>query len=184
MKPAGLHENVHGELERIHLASFGWALWCCDHRREEAEEVLQSAYLKVLEGSARFGGESTLKTWFFAVIRRTAAEQRRRRWMRERLLERWFTEAPERAAEPDPERAAAASQASRALLEALGYLSARQREVLHLVFYQEMTIEEAARVLGISLGTARTHFERGKRQLRGRLATGDATWNMRKERRS
>jgi RNA polymerase sigma-70 factor (ECF subfamily) len=157
----------------MHQASFGWALWCCDHRREEAEEVLQSAYLKVLEGSARFGGESTLRTWFFAVIRRTAAERRRRRWMRERLLERWFTESPERGAEPDPERAAALSETSRALLEALGDLSPRQREVLHLVFYQEMTIEEAARVLGISLGTARTHFERGKSQLRRRYAAGE-----------
>jgi RNA polymerase sigma-70 factor (ECF subfamily) len=49
-------------------------------------------------------------------------------------------------------------------------LSPRQRDVLHLVFYQEMTIEEAARVLHIPLGTARTHFERGKRKLRQQLA--------------
>jgi RNA polymerase sigma-70 factor (ECF subfamily) len=49
-------------------------------------------------------------------------------------------------------------------------LSARQRQVLHLVFYQDLTVEEASRVLKISLGTARTHFERGKTQLRQRLA--------------
>ena len=49
-------------------------------------------------------------------------------------------------------------------------LPARQREVLHLVFYQDLTIEEAAKVLNISLGTARTHFERGKSRLRGLLA--------------
>ena len=38
-----------GELGRMHSNSFGWALLCCNHRREEAEEVLQTAYLKLLE---------------------------------------------------------------------------------------------------------------------------------------
>ena len=76
--------DFQGELGRLHAASFGWALWCCDHQRDEAEEVLQTAYLKVAEGMASFDGKSSLQTWFFGVIRRTAWEQRRRRWLRER----------------------------------------------------------------------------------------------------
>lgn len=79
--------DFQNELGRLHSASFGWALWCCDHRREEAEEVLQTAYLKVMEGAARFDGNSSLRTWFFSVIRRTAWEQRRKRWLRDQLLE-------------------------------------------------------------------------------------------------
>ncbi|MGA9353126.1 MAG: RNA polymerase sigma factor [Terriglobales bacterium] len=162
--------DLQGELERMHAASFGWALWCCDHRRDEAEEVLQVAYLKVLEGAARFDGKSSLRTWFFSVVLRTAWERRRRRWVREQLMGRWFIRKPEPVVAPDPERAASGSESSRALLKALASLPGRQREVLHLVFYQDLTIEEAACVLKISLGTARTHFERGKAQLRKRLA--------------
>jgi RNA polymerase sigma-70 factor (ECF subfamily) len=64
---------------------------------------------------------------------------------------------------------ASASEHSRTLLKALAVLSARQRQVLHLVFYQDLTIEEAAQILNLNLGTARTHFERGKRQLRKML---------------
>ena len=131
---------------------------------------MQTAYLKVLEGTARFAGRSNLRTWFFAVVRRTAWEQRRRRWLRELLVGRWLTRQPEFVAGPGPEQALASSEENSALRQALIKLPARQREVLHLVFYQELTIAEAATVLSISLGTARTHFERGKARLRELLA--------------
>lgn len=157
--------DLRDELERLHPASFGWALWCCDHRREEAEDALQIAYLKVLEGTARFDGRSSLRTWFFAVVRRTAWENRRRRWLRELLLGRWQRQnAPPGDYRPDD--APVSSDGNHALRQALAALPTRQREVLHLVFYQELTIAEAANVLSISLGTARTHFERGKARLR------------------
>jgi RNA polymerase sigma-70 factor (ECF subfamily) len=162
--------ELHDELERLHPASFGWALWCCDHRRDEAEEVLQAAYLKVLEGGAHFEGRAALRTWFFSVVRRTAWEQRRRRWARELLLGRWLTQQPALAPHPAPDEALRSSEESHALLRMLAKLPARQREVLHLVFYQDLTIEEAAKVLNISLGTARIHFERGKTRLRSLLA--------------
>jgi RNA polymerase sigma factor (sigma-70 family) len=167
------------ELGRMHSNSFGWALLCCNHRREEAEEVLQTAYLKLVEGTARFSGESSLRTWFFGVIRRTATEQRRRRWMRHQIFERWVAGRPAQANVPDPEAVVLETEGSRALLQALAGLSPRQREVLHLVFYQELTIEEASQILKISLGTARTHFERGKRELRKMLA-GPGTQHERK----
>lgn len=157
--------DFRDELERLHSASFSWALWCCDHRREDAEEVLQTSYLKVLAGTARFDGRSSLRTWFFSVVRRTAWEQRRRRWIRELLLARWVRQ-PAFAAVGQPDEALSTSEESNTLRQALAVLPTRQREVLHLVFYQELTIEEAAKVLNISLGTARTHFERGKARLR------------------
>ena len=78
------------ELERLHGASFGWAMSCCGHRREEAEDVLQTSYLKVLDGSARFAGGASFKTFLFAVIRRTAAERRRREVVRGGLVARWL----------------------------------------------------------------------------------------------
>ena len=154
------------ELPRCHEASFGWALQCCGYDRAEADEVLQTAYLKLLDGRARFAGRSQPKTFLFGVIRRTASERRRRESLG-RLLTRQLS-APESPASPQDQ--ATRSSATNELLRAMAQLGRRQREVLHLVFYGEMTIEEASRVMGVRLGTARTHYERGKRHLREILA--------------
>jgi len=163
--------RLEGELRGLHLASFGWALGCCRGDRGEAEDVLQAAYLKVLEGRARFDGRSTFKTWLFAIIRRTAAERRRRSWMRVLALDRWRTGRPAPAPAPDPERLACGGEAAERLREALLTLPARQSELLHLVFYQDLSLEEAAQAAGISLGSARTHYHRAKARLR-RLLDG------------
>ena len=40
---------------------------------------------------------------------------------------------------------------------------------MHLIFYQDLTIEETSATLGISIGSARTHYERGKKRLRREL---------------
>src|SRR5260370_8383358 len=114
----------------------------------------------MLDGRARLEGRASFRTWVFAVVRRTAAAE----WRRAAL--RWLV--PLRALDGtaatggDPGVALVRSETSRELLVALALLPRRQREVLHLVFYQDLTIAEAAEVLGVSLGTARTHYDRGK----------------------
>ena len=157
---------MEAALAAIHAESFSWALACCHRDRFLAEEVLHVAYVKVLDGSARFDGRSSLKTFLFGVIRKTALEQRRARWLSARRLTQWFTSRTESQPPADPEAAAIREERTRALAAALARLSGRQREVLHLVFSHDLTIEQAAGVLGIATGSARQHYERGKMRLR------------------
>ncbi|HXH28660.1 MAG TPA: sigma factor, partial [Candidatus Polarisedimenticolia bacterium] len=82
------------ELERLHPASFRWALACCSGDREEAREVLQTVYMNLLDGRARFDGDSSPRTWLFAVIRRTASGRRRAGLVRRVLLGRWARRRP------------------------------------------------------------------------------------------
>ncbi len=159
-------EELAAAIEPLHESGFGWALACCGRDDDMAREILQSAYVKILEGKARFDGRSSLKTWLFGVIRRTAAEHRRRAWIdsARRALGGGSERVP--AASPDPEARLVRSEKDRAVRSALARLSLRQREVLHLVFYEGLTLEESAGVLGVSVGSARTHYERGKARLR------------------
>src|SRR5690242_17031526 len=81
---------MNSDLARLgaatHEENFARALGCCRRDRRAAEEVLQTVYLKVRDGRARFDGRSSLKTWLFAVIPRTAAQHRRLGCFRHRRL--------------------------------------------------------------------------------------------------
>ena len=166
--------ELEREIERLHDQSWGWALACCARDREAAADALQSAYLRILSGRARFDGRSSIRTWLFGVIRLTALDEARQTIRRESRTT--GSAAAELVADPAPGTDALAEQSdeSAALLATLGELSPRQREALELVFYHGLTIEEAAQVMHISLGSARTHYDRGKKALASKLAHGAA----------
>jgi RNA polymerase sigma-70 factor (ECF subfamily) len=153
-------------LERNHRENYGWALSCCSHDPVEAEDVLQTVYLKVLEGRARYAGKATFKTWLFSVIRNTAAEERRRNMLHRILLVK-YQKNTDHVMEEDPlDEAAYQSQIQTILRVALAALPKRQHEVLQLVFYHGFSLQETADVMRISIGSARTHYDRGKKRLR------------------
>ena len=153
------------ELEKPHQASFGWALSCCRHNHADAEEVLQMVYLKILQGKAVYRGECKLQTWLFAVIRKTAIGERRKHLLRTLKS----IAMPEGDSSAQLEVSLERSEMRRRFNEALARLPVRQRETLHLVFYQDLSLSEAAVIMNISVGSARRHYERGKKRLREML---------------
>lgn len=171
MTEDGVHQDSGDLLDRlqeVHLSAFAWALHCCAGRRAEAEDVLQTVYLKLLTGSARFDGRSTFRTWVFAVIRSTARETHRTIGRRLRLLSTWLA-GKTGAQEAVAPAIAYENELRESIGRLLSTLSSRQREILQLVFYHDLTVEQAAQVLGISIGSARVHYVRGKDSLRRRL---------------
>jgi len=161
-------------MQEHHQASWGWARACGARWGVEAEDVLQSVYVKVLSGQAAYRGSAAFKTWLFAVIRNTALDERRRRRLRWLLP---FSDEGEADARPDrtadPGGQVEQSQAAESFRKAIARLPGRQQEVMHLVFYQDLSIQEAAEIMGVSLGSARTHYERGKQRLREWLSEGE-----------
>ena len=162
-------QQLRAALEQHHAESYGWALCCCRRDAERAQEALQRTYLKVLQGAARYQGRGSFKTWLFAVIRRTAADERRRDLIRRMRLLRYSRDAGAPEARASPGAAPEVDELRAAFLAALEALPARQREVLQLLFYHQLTLAEAAEVMRVSVGSARTHYDRGKKSLRKRL---------------
>lgn len=165
-----MNAELASQLEALHADAHGWALHCCAGDHSRAEDVLQNAYVKLLRGQALRDPDAagTFKTWWFGVIRFTAREEARRQRFRDSVPGRWLRMFGDRPGDPQPSpvRRLELDERAKWLREALAELPARQSETLHLVFYQDLSIAEAADVMGISLGSARQHYERGKARLR------------------
>jgi RNA polymerase sigma factor (sigma-70 family) len=163
-------DDLEQLLSQHHRAAFGWALTCCRWDRAAAEDVLQIAYLKTLDRRAKYDGQSTFVTFLFGVIRLTANEERRRNTLRT-VFSIGAREENLAHGSSDGLAQLVEDEAATELVAALKQLASRQRDVLHLVFYQDLSIAGAAEVMGISVGAARSHYERGKANLRRLLGT-------------
>ncbi|HMS02247.1 MAG TPA: RNA polymerase sigma factor [Gemmatimonadaceae bacterium] len=166
-------QAIEQRLAAEHAAAYGWALHCCDGDPDDAADVLQATYMKVLSGQAVFGARAQFRTWLFGVVRFTALEMQRRR---RREIAFAAPGVPEDVARvPDAtatDGALLAAERTARIAEAIAQLPTRQREVLHLVFYQECTVAEAAVAMGVSVGAARVHYDRAKQRLRTLLGDG------------
>jgi RNA polymerase sigma-70 factor (ECF subfamily) len=152
---------------------FRWCLTRCGYDRETAEDLMQQTYEELISGRARFAGDSSLKTFLFGVAQNLAFTHFRKATARARLAERAaiLSEAHEcRTLETE-------HFDSQRLWQAVRELSDRQRDVIELVFCNELTIEEAASVMQTTVGTARQHYGRAKRALAIRLADHEVYLN-------
>ena len=170
--------ELKAELEKLHSSSFGWAMSCCRRDRELAEEVLQTVYLKIFEGKAAYRGEASLKTWLFAVIRKTVISEHRKRLLRFMRFSSAEENLEAASSMKGPAASLERSEEQLRFEHALKQLPGRQREALHLVFYEDISLREAAEVMGISIGSARTHYERGKKHLRECLAQSEVNYGI------
>jgi len=144
---------------------------CSAWNAADAENTLQTVYLKILEGRAVFGGRASFRTWLFAVIRNTAAAERRRNFLLGRRLVGDERAVDAATVEHDATDPVYRAELALHLRKALAALPARQREVLHLVFHHDLTLEQAADVMQVSVGAARQHYDRAKRRMRTLLQT-------------
>ncbi len=149
----------------------------------DAPDTTQEVFLKVFKGIKRFHGESSLKTWIYRIAVHEASN-RRRWWFRHKMRESSIEPAPERQAEDqavlgigDTLADAADSpldtvlhQEIRNHVEAeLKQLQEPYRTTVVLRDIEEMSYEQIAEVMNVSLGTVKSRLVRGRDALRRRL---------------
>ncbi len=143
----------------------GYLLTCLNDRAA-AEEVLQDVMLAVWQHAAGFRGESKVRTWMLTIARNRAINRQRRHAPALVSLDDGFdSPSPDTGPMERVERATR----QQALQEALRRLPAEQREILDLVFYQQLSGPEVADVLQITLGTVKSRLHRAKEALRRTL---------------
>lgn len=147
-------EQLAKLLEGMHKAAYLWSRQCCHYDDDMAREVLQTVYLKIFEERARYHEKSSFQTWLFSVIRYTAIDILKKRTV--------YNDLEAALAVPVHD----ADEDTTDYRKMLRQLPEQQAHVLLLAFYHDMTLEAISVVMDISIGTVRTHYERGKKRLK------------------
>lgn len=131
----------------------------------EAEDVAQDAFIKLYLAWNRIDHSESLDGYVRRIIIRTFLNGRRQLWRR---LERLTNEPPDTpaASAPGPEQ--------RMLVwAALAKIPPRQRATLVLRYWEDLSVEETARLLECSVGNVKSQCARGLRTLRELLERQD-----------
>jgi len=134
----------------------------------DAEDAVQSAFIRALERIDQLKPGSPFGPWFYRVLRSTCLNLRRREALRR------HEEIPVSAAGgPDPEKDLQRELTRERVVIALGELPEMQRLAVTLYDLEGYSHQEIAGILGIAVGTSRAHVHHARRALR-RLIGPDA----------
>lgn len=153
-------------LAELH-ARFGDALFryllTLNPDRQLAEEVLQDTLVAAWCGAEGYRGSSSVKTWLFGIARRRAHDAMRRRQLKV-VGDDGLGASPD--PEPGPEEEFIIAARSQELARLVGRLAPHHREILALIFFQDLAYAEAAEVIGVPIGTVKSRLHGARRELR------------------
>ena len=156
-------------------AAFNLAYWML-RNREEAEDVVQEAYLRAFRAFSAFKGDA-VKPWLLVTVRNaafTALEARKRVRnvivLSDDLKPRKDGEAREVACgAPSPEALLIAEGERKQLLSALASLPLKYRDIVVLREMEGLSYNEIAEVTCTPIGTVMSRLSRGRAELRKAL---------------
>ncbi|MCA9652021.1 MAG: sigma-70 family RNA polymerase sigma factor [Myxococcales bacterium] len=128
---------------------------------EDVDDLVQQAFLALLEGQQRIRETSSFRAYLFSIARRTlyaryGARLRNREDPGEKTAHDLL---------PSPSQHAAASEETQRLLDALRRLPLDQQIALELFYWEDLTADEIADVVEAPVGTIRSRIRRARRQL-------------------
>jgi RNA polymerase sigma-70 factor (ECF subfamily) len=138
-----------------------------------AEDVLQETFLAAWRAAGTFQGRSAVRTWLLTIARNQAWHQRERE-ARLPMDDVPLPELGEAAGwgDENPEEGVLRSQRRECLARALEALGPEEREILVLRELEELTGEETAAALGISLAAMKSRLHRARLRLAAQLRRG------------
>ncbi|MEU0485608.1 RNA polymerase sigma factor [Streptosporangium sp. NPDC006013] len=137
---------------------------------ESAEDLVGETFLVAFSRRRSYDlAYPDARPWLFGILTKLMSRQHRTEAARYRALSRTPVDGYEDSPADRVAVRVSAQAARPALISALAALPAKDRDVLLLITWGELTYEEVARALGIPVGTVRSRLNRGRRKVRAAL---------------
>ena len=133
----------------------------------EVEDVLQETFLGVWRGAAGYRPEGSAGGWLWGIARRQAALWLRRRGPAELLLPAVI--AADGRYPGDPAEAALSRAELAQAVSALGPEGGAARETWRLMYVEDKSVAEVAKLMGVSAGTVKSRAHRARQLMRAAL---------------
>jgi RNA polymerase sigma-70 factor (ECF subfamily) len=168
--------EVFEVLVRRHRARIVRVAWRFTRNREDAEDITQQAFQKAFVHFRQFEGNSSFSTWLTRIVMNEALMWLRRKRALSGVLIEESSMSNETALAldfpdlgPNPEDSCLQRERKRILSAAINELSPRMRAAIHLREIGELSIEETAHVLGLSVGAVKGRVFHARKKLRETL---------------
>lgn len=133
-----------------------------------AEEVVSDTMMAVWRRAGSFTRTSRVSTWIFGIARHKALDSMRRTGRRQREVDLdGFVDRPH--SQESPIDCIQRKQVASLIQHVLTSLSPEHQEILRLVFYEELSYEEIAKLLSIPENTVKTRVYYAKHHLKRQL---------------
>jgi RNA polymerase sigma-70 factor (sigma-E family) len=138
-----------------------------------AEDLMQATLVKIYRAWSKVAKKDTMSSYARTVLLRTWLDEKRRPWRRSEV---GHAEVPDRLDESvAPEQAAERSWARDIVHGALLNVPPRQRAVLVLRYFDDLSVAETAAAMGCTEGTVKSQAARGLANLRAVMATASVS---------
>ena len=135
-----------------------------------AEELCEDTFVRLAVKKPKFSGKAAFRTWLYAIGRRVAADHLRKMSRREILsLEALSEKGFDPPADGDVTESYLRDERKQIVHRALGRLIDSHREVLWLVYFENLSVKEAAEVLGKSPHAAESLIHRARLSMKAEL---------------
>ncbi len=129
-----------------------------------AEDIFQDVFIKVNQKLHTFQGDSNIKTWIIRITINTCKDYMKSAW-NQKVMQ--FTEVHENTLTGKDEFVAVEQEdENRLVRDAVIQLPQKYKDVLLCVYFQDMSVAETAKLLGIAEGTAKSRLSRAKDKLK------------------
>jgi RNA polymerase sigma-70 factor (ECF subfamily) len=165
------------ELLEIHYADVYSYLRRLCGSRTDAEDLTQQTFLKVWSSLDGFKGRSKFSTWLHRIAHNTYIDwQRRNASSVQSNTDQWWQECIEQ--NPGPFADLAKRQLARQLYGAVDGLDENKKQVVHLHYYQGLSIRETAKVLGVATSTVKYRLREVLKALRAIMGVEEDELNL------
>jgi RNA polymerase sigma factor (sigma-70 family) len=162
--------DAYEELVRLHQGFAQRVAYMVLGSEAEAQDAVQEAFVKAFYALGTFRAGASFRAWLIAIVRHEALNRARSASRRTTLVMQVAEDRSFGDAAPSPEAAVLATERGAALGAALATLPPRDRAVIALRYFEDLTEREMAVALGCPPGTVKSRLSRALSKLRSALS--------------